>query len=70
MFRIGLFSSLDVILRRPLEGVLKELSLEEDPANALLGRCARQDPVLRLYQLVLAHERGDWRASLGAQPNG
>jgi len=30
MFRIGLFSSLDVILRRPLEGVLKELSLEED----------------------------------------
>ena len=59
---MGLFSLLDVILRRPLEDILNELHLDEDLTDTLLGRCSVDHPVRRLHELVMAYENCDWNS--------
>jgi c-di-GMP-related signal transduction protein len=62
LFTMGLFSLLDVILRRPLEEILSELNLDEDLSAALLRQCPTDHPVRRLYDLAVACEVADWSA--------
>ncbi|HSR08886.1 MAG TPA: HDOD domain-containing protein [Bryobacteraceae bacterium] len=62
LFTMGLFSLLDVILRRPLEEILRELNLDEDLSAALLQQSPTDHPVRRLYDLVVACEIADWSA--------
>ncbi len=60
LFLMGLFSLIDVILRRPMEKALSELNLEDDISNALLERLPGDHPIRHLYEVVVAHELADW----------
>lgn len=57
---MGLFSLLDVMLKRPLADILNELHLDADLTDTLLGRCPGDHPVRRLHELVLAYENCNW----------
>jgi EAL and modified HD-GYP domain-containing signal transduction protein len=61
-FFMGLFSLLDVLLGRPLAEVAGTLAMPADIRQALLGA---PNPMRRLYDLVLAYERGDWDGVVG-----
>jgi EAL and modified HD-GYP domain-containing signal transduction protein len=66
-FLLGLLSHLDALLQRPMDEVLAEMDLDEDLANALLGRSAH-NPLGILYELVQAYDKPDWiRAAAIAQ---
>jgi EAL and modified HD-GYP domain-containing signal transduction protein len=71
-FFMGLFSMLDALLGRPLPELLDALAMAEDVRHALLGG---MNALRRIYEVVLAYERGDWdavvgwAASLGLDPN-
>lgn len=56
-FTLGLFSSLDAFLDRPLGEVLNDLPITNEIREALLSR---EGPMGRLLGSVLAFERGDW----------
>lgn len=56
-FLMGLFSMIDVIMERPLQGILDELPLDEEIKRALLG----ESNVLKHgLELLVAYERGEW----------
>jgi c-di-GMP-related signal transduction protein len=57
MFLMGLFSLLDVIMSRPIDEILKEITVEEDIAEALTGNQGEMKTVL---DLVIAMEKGEW----------
>ncbi|MEN6411469.1 MAG: HDOD domain-containing protein [Veillonellales bacterium] len=57
-FLMGLLSHIDALLDRPLQEILDELSLDEEIKQALLAK--GHTPFSRLYQLILAYEKGDW----------
>ncbi|HEY3265414.1 MAG TPA: HDOD domain-containing protein [Armatimonadota bacterium] len=57
LFLLGVFSTIDALLGRPTSEVLNELPLAPDVQAALLGE---ESPLTRVFQLVLAYERGDW----------
>ncbi|MFO7766060.1 MAG: HDOD domain-containing protein [Pelovirga sp.] len=57
LFLMGLFSLLDVIMSRPLEEILKEISVEDDVFAALTGTEGQLQSIL---QLAIAMEKGDW----------
>lgn len=57
LFLIGLFSLLDAIMDRPLEELLRDIPMEEDSKDALLGG---HTPQSELLELVVGMERGDW----------
>jgi c-di-GMP-related signal transduction protein len=60
LFLLGLLSLLDVMLEMPIGEVLEHLPLEHETKAVLLG----QPSVLRpIYQLMLAHESGEWEAA-------
>lgn len=59
-FLLGLLSHLDAILHRPMVDIIGEMDLEEDLANALLGRTNENNQLGLLYELIQAHERADW----------
>ena len=59
-FLLGLLSHLDTLLHRPMVEVLAELDLDEDLANALLGRANRHTQLSLLYELIQAYDRPDW----------
>lgn len=61
LFLMGMFSLLDAMLRRPLTDVLSELNLEADIEDAMLGRGSCDRPLHRLFALVTAYERADWK---------
>jgi EAL and modified HD-GYP domain-containing signal transduction protein len=61
-FFLGLFSMLDALLGRPLREVLDTLTIADDVRHALLGG---HNAMRRLYDLVLAYERGDWHGVVG-----
>jgi EAL and modified HD-GYP domain-containing signal transduction protein len=61
-FLLGMCSSLDVILERPMAAVVEELPLSTDTIAALLGR---DNGPRRLLDCVIAYERGDFETSLG-----
>jgi c-di-GMP phosphodiesterase len=56
-FVVGLFSSLDLLLERPLEGLLEPLPLAQSLRSAIL---AHSGPLGAVLKTVLAYERNDW----------
>ncbi len=57
LFLTGLLSALDVIVGRPLDVLLAELSVAPEIRSALAGN---RTPLGRVYALVRAYEQGDW----------
>ena len=57
LFLMGLFSLLDVIMSRPLDEILKEITVEEDVFAALTGI---DGPLHNILQLTIAMEKGNW----------
>ena len=56
-FVVGLFSTLDALLDRPMEEVLKDLPLTEEVNHAILYK---QDVLGQILQCAIAYEQGDW----------
>ncbi|MEJ2481474.1 MAG: HDOD domain-containing protein [Acidihalobacter sp.] len=56
-FVVGLFSSLDLLLERPLEGLLEPLPLAQSLRSAILEHSG---PLGAVLKTVLAYERNDW----------
>lgn len=57
MFLMGLFSLLDVIMSRPLDEILREITIEEDIQAALTGEPGTMRTNL---DLIVAIEKADW----------
>ncbi len=57
MFLMGLFSLLDVIMSRPIDEILHEITVEGDILEALTGT---PGPLLTVLNLVIAMEKGEW----------
>ena len=58
LFLMGMLSTIDALLDRPMEEAIEEVSLSHDVKAALLGEPGRLRNIL---DLVLAHEVGDWK---------
>ena len=56
-FVVGLFSTLDALLDRPMEEVLNDLPLTEEVNQAILEK---QGPLGQILQYAMAYEQGDW----------
>ena len=57
LFLMGLFSSLDALMHRPMEEVLNDLPIPDEVRNALLTK----DGLFgEFYKLILDYEKGDW----------
>ena len=56
-FVVGLFSTLNALLDRPMEEVLQELPLTEEVNQAILEK---QGPLGQILQCTMAYEQGDW----------
>jgi EAL and modified HD-GYP domain-containing signal transduction protein len=61
LFLLGLLSLIDAMLEMPMEKILQRISLDL-PTKAVL--LAQPSPLLPVFQLVLAHESGDWELSM------
>lgn len=61
LFLIGLLSLIDIILEMPMPEILERISLDRATKAVLLGEPSTLRP---LYQLMLAHESGDWCEAL------
>ncbi len=61
-FLIGLLSLMDVLLSRPLEETLKQVSLEPSLAAVLLHQPEANETLHTVYSIVLAYEKADWDA--------
>lgn len=59
-FVIGMFSLLDAILQRPLEGVLDEMNIGPHIRLALLGPPDVENPLSLVLKIVKAYELGDF----------
>ena len=57
LFLMGLFSLLDVIMSRPLDEILQEITIEEDIRAALTGEPGSMKNIL---DLIVAIEKADW----------
>ncbi|MCK5913256.1 MAG: HDOD domain-containing protein, partial [Desulfuromusa sp.] len=57
LFLMGLFSLLDVIMSRPIDEILQEITVEEDVMEALTGTPGQFQNILNL---VIAMEKGEW----------
>jgi EAL and modified HD-GYP domain-containing signal transduction protein len=57
-FFLGLLSSIDVLLRRPIRVILAELPIAPDISAALAGE---QNPLRDVLQAVLSYEQGNWQ---------
>ncbi|HWE00314.1 MAG TPA: HDOD domain-containing protein [Bryobacteraceae bacterium] len=60
-FLLGMFSLLDAILERPLEGILNDLNIGSALRNALLGAAGPGDLLSTLLNIVKAYEAGNWK---------
>jgi c-di-GMP-related signal transduction protein len=60
-FLLGMFSLLDAILERPLEGILNDLNIGSVLRSALLGTAGAEDRLSTLLKIVKAYEAGDWK---------
>ena len=61
-FLMGMFSLLDAILQRPLQGILDELNIGQRIRNALLGTGPDAgDSLAPILQIVKCYEAGDWQ---------
>ena len=61
LFMAGLFSMLDVLLSRPIVEILYEMRLSDDIKDLLLKD---RGPLVHIYRLVIAYERGRWDQAL------
>jgi c-di-GMP-related signal transduction protein len=59
LFLVGLLSSIDAILGRPLAELLDQLAISENVRDALKGK---DSPLRQVYNLVRAYEGADWDA--------
>ena len=57
LFLLGLFSSIDAMMNRPLEELLKDLPIDERVTAALLGQAG---PFRNVLDLILCYEEGNW----------
>jgi len=57
LFLMGLFSLLDVIMSRPLDEILQEITIEKDIRAALTGEPSMMKSIL---DLIVAIEKADW----------
>ncbi len=62
LFLLGLLSMMDVILEMPMPEILDKIPLDTETKAVLRGEPSLLRPV---YQLMLAHESGEWEASRG-----
>jgi EAL and modified HD-GYP domain-containing signal transduction protein len=60
LFLLGLLSMLDVILEMPMSDIMEKIPLDSETKAVLRGEPSVLRPV---YQLMLAHESGEWEAS-------
>ncbi len=56
-FLIGLFSTLDVLMSRPMSDILKEIAITDEIAEALIHNGGRMG---HAFLLILAYEKADW----------
>lgn len=57
-FSVGLFSTLDALMDKPMSGIIADLPLAPEITEALLNK---QGAAGQALQDVLAYERGDWQ---------
>jgi len=57
LFLMGMLSLIDAILDRPLSDILKEMPVDNDIKEGLLGE---ENRLHDIFQCVLAFERGEW----------
>jgi len=60
LFLLGLLSLIDAMLEMPMADVLDKISLDCETKAVLLGQPSKLRPV---FQLILAHESGEWEAA-------
>jgi len=60
LFLLGLLSLIDAMLEMPMADVLDRIPLDRETKAVLLGHASPLRPV---YQLMLAHESGEWGAA-------
>ena len=60
LFLLGLLSLIDAMMEMPMAAVLEKIPLDRETKAVLLGRPSALRPV---YQLMLAHESGEWGAA-------
>lgn len=60
LFLLGLLSMLDVMLETPMSEILEKIPLDNETKAVLRGEPSILRPI---YQLMLAHESGEWEAS-------
>ena len=67
-FVVGLFSTLDALMDRPINEVLKELPLSEEVNHAIRDQ---EGTLGKLLKCVIAHEKGEWNnyGELGLDSN-
>ncbi len=66
LFLLGLLSMLDVMLEMPMSEILQKIPLDSEIKAVLRGEPSLLRPV---YQLMLAHESGDWEAARSVAEN-
>lgn len=59
LFLLGLLSAIDAILDMKMADVLKEVTVQEEIRDALLGE---RNPLRRVLDVVLLYERAEWEA--------
>lgn len=62
LFLLGLLSLIDAMLEMPMADVLEKIPLDSATKSVLLGQPSSLRPI---YQLMLAHESGEWAAAAG-----
>lgn len=60
LFLLGLLSLIDAMLEMPMADVLEKIPLDSATKSVLLGQPSSLRPI---YQLMLAHESGEWAAA-------
>jgi len=60
LFLLGLLSLIDAMLETPMEEILERVPLDQATKAVLLGK---PSPLRPVFQLMLAHESGEWRAA-------
>jgi c-di-GMP-related signal transduction protein len=60
LFLLGLLSLIDAMLEIPIAEVLEQIPLDQETKAVLLGKPSVLRPI---YQLMLAHESGEWAAA-------
>ena len=56
-FLTGLFSTLDVLMNRPMTEILKEIAITDEIAEALIHNGGR---IGHAFSLIMAYEKADW----------